>query len=794
MIQKLKTFLLNLTSTRAAGMYLLLFAIAIGAATFVENDFGTSSAQAVIFKSWWFELLLVLFGATIAVNVWRFKMVKQKKWATICFHLSILIILAGAAVTRYFGTEGMMHIREGETSNRFLSAESFLKFKVLKDGKTYSFDEPTYFSSLGRNKFNNSYQIGNSLIEVNLDGFIPNPKEKAEEVANGAPMIKVVVAGAGGREEYFVKQGDKATINGVNFNFSPETIANAFNVMLVGDSLTFVTDQPVSQMVMATQTLDTLAGNAAHPLRLRSMYNLGGAGFVIGEFIKSGKVSVQSDSPKVKNESAMGLNLSVSVNGKNQKTMVTGYKGDEGEPQILDFGTEQIAISYGAQIVELPFSLKCRDFILEKYPGTENPSSYASEVTLIDPQNSINQEQRIFMNNILEHGGYRFFQSSFDQDELGTYLSVNHDFWGTWISYIGYVLLTIGLIMTFFAKNSRFSSLLGRLKEYEPQVKSFVIIGFLFFFQNNSFSQANSNISKEHAAEFGKLLVQDHNGRIKPANTFTSELLRKISRKDTYEGLTSDQVYLSMMNAPADWHSIPIIQVPKHPQIAGLLKSEETMLGYRSFFDEAGNYILEEKVREAQAMMPKDQGTFEKAVIKLDEKVNIVNMIFAGTLLKIFPLPADPSNTWLAPSEAGHSHGTATLPDEANSLYMSYLKAVNEGSKGGNFEAANTALGQIKLYQNANGTAVIPAEAKQKAELLLNKLDVFSRLRNYYGLLCLVFISGFLFLVGKKQKPRKMDKIRLLCHGFGLCFSYYWLRFALVREWVVHLGATVMNL
>jgi cytochrome c-type biogenesis protein CcsB len=374
------------------------------------------------------------------------------------------------------------------------------------------------------------------------------------------------------------------------------------------------------------------------------------------------------------------------------------------------------------------------------------------------------------MNNILEHGGYRFFQSSFDQDELGTYLSVNHDFWGTWISYIGYALLTVGLIMTFFAKNSRFSSLLGRLKEYEPQVKSSVIVGFLFFIQNNAFSQANSNISPEHAAEFGKLLVQDHNGRIKPANTFTSELLRKISRKDSYEGLSSDQVYLSMMNAPSDWQGIPIIQVPKHPQIAGLLKSEETMLGYRSFFDEAGNYILEEKVREAQAMMPKDQGTFEKAVIKLDEKVNIVNMIFAGTLLKIFPLPADPSNTWLAPSEAGHSHGTATLPDEANNLYLSYLKAVNEGSKGGNFEAANAVLGQIKLYQNANGAAVIPAEAKQKAELLLNKLDVFSRLRNYYGLLCLVFVSGFLFLVVKNKSREKWTKYAFYAMALGFVF------------------------
>lgn len=768
--QKLYKFFNQLTSTRAAGMYLLLFAIAIGGATFVENDFGTSAAQDIIFRSWWFELLLFLFGLTIAVNVWRFKMVKQKKWATILFHLSILIILAGAAITRYFGTEGMMHIREGETSNKFLSAESFLKFQVIKDGKSYSFDEPTYFSSLGRNKFNNSYQIGSSLIEVNVDDFIPNPKETATEDANGVPMIKVVVAGAGGREEYFVRQGDKANINGVNFNFSPETLPNAFNVMLTGDSLSFITDSNISQMVMATQTLDTLAGNMPHPLRLRSMYNLNGSGFVIGEFLQKGKVSINSESPKVKNESAVGLNLTVSVNGKPQKTMVTGHKGDEGHPQILTFGDVQLAISYGAKTVELPFSLKCRDFILEKYPGTENPSSYASEVTLIDPQNSINREQRIYMNNILEHGGYRFFQSSFDQDELGTYLSVNHDFWGTWISYLGYALLTIGLLLSFFAKNSRFTNLMSRLNELQNSTKIAGILLVSMALGQNGFSQESSNISPEHAAEFGKLLVQDHNGRIKPVNTFTSELLRKISRKESLFGLSSDQIYLSMINAPSDWTAQPIIQVAKHPQIAGLLKSEETMLAYRSFFDEAGNYILEEKVREAQAMMPKDQGTFEKAILKLDEKVNIVNMVFSGSLLKIFPAPNDPTNTWLAPAETGHSHGSTPLPTEANTLYLNYLKAINEAAKFGNFEGANQALNQISLYQKVNGAAIIPSETKQNAELLLNKLDVFSRLRNYYGILCLVFISSFLFLVVKNKDRTKLTKYGFFAMAIGFIF------------------------
>ena len=45
------------------------------------------------------------------------------------------------------------------------------------------------------------------------------------------------------------------------------------------------------------------------------------------------------------------------------------------------------------------------------------------------------------MNNVLNYKGYRFFQSSYDKDEKGTILSVNFDWWGTLITYIGYFLL-----------------------------------------------------------------------------------------------------------------------------------------------------------------------------------------------------------------------------------------------------------------------------------------------------------------------------------------------------------------
>ena len=47
------------------------------------------------------------------------------------------------------------------------------------------------------------------------------------------------------------------------------------------------------------------------------------------------------------------------------------------------------------------------------------------------------------MNNILNYGGFRFFQSSYDKDEKGTVLSVNHDKWGTIVTYIGYIFLAV---------------------------------------------------------------------------------------------------------------------------------------------------------------------------------------------------------------------------------------------------------------------------------------------------------------------------------------------------------------
>ncbi|HRG20283.1 MAG TPA: cytochrome c biogenesis protein CcsA [Saprospiraceae bacterium] len=749
-IQDLSKWGKALVSERAAGMYMLLFAIAIGVATFVENDFGTSSAQHVIFRSRWFEILLALFGATILFNIYKYRLIPLRKWASLSFHASIIIILIGAGVTRYFGYEGMMHIREGETANSFVSTEQYLQFRVIKNGKSYSFDEPVYFSSLGNNAFSKAYQIGSDLIKVDLQSFMPNPVESAVDDPNGQPMIKVVIGGMGGREEHYVKYGDKVLVNGIRFNFTNTPEEGAFNVFLQGDSLMFQTGVPVTQMVMATQQNDTLQPGT-HMLMLRSLYTMGGSNFVVGSYTPKGKVTLSSGDAKVKSESATGLNLNIDVNGQSQPAFVIGRQGVIGRPAELLYKDLQLAVSYGSKIKTVPFSIKCRDFILERYPGTDNPSSYASEVTLIDPANGVNRDQRIYMNHILDYGGYRFFQSSFDQDELGTYLSVNHDFWGTWISYIGYIILTIGLMMTFFSKTSRFTYLSKKLREMQSNSHLVFILLLMLPFASN----AQAVISADHASKFGSIVVQDNNGRFKPMNTLCGEIMRKVAKTESIDGLSPEQMMLSMMNAPMEWERKPFIHIGTHPQVAQMLGTTEKRVAYAQFFGADGQYIFKDQIRKAQTMNPKDHGTFEKTIIKLDEKVNITSMVFSGRLFKLFPMPNDPSNTWLSPADIFQNQGADVRTESQRTLFMEYLQNLSQGAQSGNYGAADASLAKITNFQKTNAAAVYPSDSKIKAELLLNKLDVFGRLRNYYGLLALGILAMFFYTVLKTSANRE---------------------------------------
>ncbi len=777
-----------LFTTRAAGLYILLFAAAIAVGTFVENDFGTSSAQHVIYKSWWFSLLLALFCITIAVNVVRFKMVRQKRWALLTFHLSMIVILIGAAVTRYTGYEGVMHIREGGTSNSILSAETYLQFEVRKGERTYRFDEPVLFSTLGNNHWKGSYLIGSDLIEVAVKEFIPNPKEMMEESPLGRPTIKVVFAGMSGREEYFVGAGETRRIRNVLFNFQEPPKDGAVNIAYREGSLFIKYDRPLVQTVMATQTTDTLRPQEAyHPLMLRSMYNDGLNGFVFGDFNAQATVHLVSDGPKVRNESMTALRLDVTVNGAVNEALVFGQRGAQGRPAMVRGEKLSLAVTYGAKEIALPFSLKLHDFIMERYPGTDSPTSYASEVQLIDERENLTEDHRIFMNNVLDHDGYRFFQSSYDQDEQGTYLSVNHDFWGTWVTYIGYILLTLGLVFSMFSKKSRFQKLAQSISEMRRTNATAAILLALacspVSLAAQKIIEATSSahvVAAAHAERFSRIIVQDHNGRMKPMHTLSREVMRKVYRKERINGLNADQVMLGMLVTSAEWTDVPMVKLGDHPEVHRLLGVAGPFAAYRDFFDEKGSYILRDEMRRANALKPIDRGVFEKDLLKVDERVNIIHMMLGGDLLRIIPVPGDPNNTWAGVNTDGGGHIHSNDP-VAERFFAAYVPGLREAMHSNDYSLPDKLLNELSGYQKEKGAAVMPSDTEVHAEIFLNELNIFNRLALYYTLLGFAFLFMLFFSVFKPavdlRKPQKVMLALLLLgfvlHTLGLGLRWY---------------------
>jgi cytochrome c-type biogenesis protein CcsB len=771
-----------LFGTRAAGLYILVFAAVIGIATFIENDFGTSSAQKVVFKTKWFELLLILFSISLLVNIKRFRMIQQKKWALIIFHLSMIIIIIGAGATRYLGYEGMMHIRQNEKSSQFLSDETYLKFEVIKDGNKYQFDEPVLFATLGNNKFKESYLIGTDLIETEVVEFIPNPVQILETSEDGIPILKIVFGGVNGREEYYISPGEIKRFRGVIFNFTTKAQSGTINLKYENKELFINADRTLTQMVMATQKRDTLISSENYyPLRLRSLYSDGQNGFVFGDFNEKGGVKIESEDQKLKNESLAALKMNVTINGEMTSTFVYGRKLFPGSASIVKSDDISMAISYGAKYRTVPFAIQLKEFIMERYPGTNSAASYASEVQLIDDRENLKMDYRIFMNNILDHDGYRFFQSSFDQDEKGTYLSVNHDSVGTWISYLGYALLTIGMIMLFFSKNSRFYKVSQKLKKMDHGLLLGVV---LFMFSSNINAQKiiepiSSSVSSEHSELFSSVIVQDHKGRMKPMHTLSREYLRKMARTESLNNLSADQVTLNMYADKDVWYSVPMIKISEHNQLQALLETNGPLAAYKDFFNANGEYKLSEQVRNAYELQPIDRGQFEKDIMKIDERVNIASMIYSGRIFKIIPVPGHKNNEWVS-AKIDHKSDVGKVP-QADKFFSSYIPALRSAMQSGDYSLVDKMISELKIYQKEKGKDVIPSDTQLNLEILLNKLNVFSRLSLYYSLLgfsflLLLFVSVF----SPTARVLKLTKYIIwlvaagfLFHTFGLGIRWY---------------------
>ncbi len=654
----------------------LIFALSCAVATFIENDFGTETAWAVVYKAHWFELLQLLLGINLFGNIIRFKLYKKEKWPAFVFHIGFLIILVGAAVTRYIGYEGIMHIREGKVQNQMISSEPYIQITAKKDGKIYHAEFQKLVSKISKNDFTLKLDMGGS------DATVRYKKLLTQESANDPSKRDVV-----------------AMVVDLEYNGKHKEI--------------------------------TLIGRG---------------------------------------RGTKGLEKDVSIDG-------------------VDF-----VLEWGSKVITLPFSIKLRDFQLERYPGSMAPSSYASEVTVIDRKDNVKMDFRIYMNHVLDYKNYRFFQSSYDMDEKGTILSVNHDP-GTPITYLGYFLLGLGLLFNLFNPKSRFRklSVLVQKDMHLKEAFSFIFALFIFYAlpQNllakgdNEALKTIKQLDKKHAERFGHLLVQGNMGRIKPIDTLAHEILNKVARKNSYMGLSADQIILSMMVKPKLWQKIPVINIPRSDKrlkkILGI-SPDARYASFSDFFDysQKSPYKLAKFAEEASRKKSAVRNQFDKDVLKVDERVNIVYMMFMGEMFKIFPKPNDPNLKWYSPKSSISSF-EPTVAEAIREILINYFDGINKGLQTGDFKDADKYLKVISAYQKKYGASIIPSENKVNLEIIYNKLNLFVQAMKIYLIAGLVLLF---VIFAKMLKPSlKLNLlvktaliavvISFLIHTVGLGLRWY---------------------
>ena len=128
--------------------------------------------------------------------------------------------------------------------------------------------------------------------------------------------------------------------------------------------------------------------------------------------------------------------------------LVSNVMDERFPPQMVDAGDRSFEIALRFTRHYYPFEIELIDFKHEKYPGTEVPFNFSSEVKVTHQDSTKNQKALIYMNHPLRYEGLTFFQASFaNQDKTSIFQVVRNPGW--LLPYLSVLLMGLGMCAQF---------------------------------------------------------------------------------------------------------------------------------------------------------------------------------------------------------------------------------------------------------------------------------------------------------------------------------------------------------
>ena len=736
----MKKFLNTLFSMKVAGIILVFLAVILAVATFIENDFGARYAKEVVYASWWFELLLFVMAINLTGAVFKYQLYKKEKLSRGIFHISFVIVLAGGFFTKHFAVEGMMHIRENDCAEEILMENMNLYTEV----------------SVDENVVSQQFEVDNSMF-YKVGEVAPDNKEDFKvdiyhypvahvpvlyESESGSPVMLLMFASQFRSYALPVFEGQEFFIDNIRIGFNVSTPEGLkFDFRQDSLSVTYPEEMMIRRM-MGGSGENILEANTPHALNAYTIYETEDFRFVLTDFMPEAIVRYEQDN----SQQNPGAEILMVIQSDTKTLFFPVVRSEVAMPaNKMSFEDVVVEATWQPATIDIPFSVCLKDFQIERYPGSESPSEYRSFVELTDSREDTSFPFEIYMNNILKYNGYRFYQSSFDQDEKGTVLSVRKDRTGTFLTYLGYFLMIFSMIWALADKNSRFRLRLRSLSNAKTVllIPGLIILALI---QPRELKAQNKPVEpdKEIAASFGQLQALGANGRLMPVNTLSDEVLRTLYGKSKYQNMNSDQVLLSMIADPQNWMGEKILKV-KFEDLRKRLQIKESYASFNDIVDPGtGQYLLSKDIEEAYNKKPVYRTKYDREVIKIDERLNVFYLILTNRYIKMYPVDGESGSVWLA---AEHNLQNLSSMD---SLFITNAEAtLGEALFSKNNVKAQKVINDIDSFQHKNASVDIIPDNKIKAEIFSNRADVFNRLWRFYSTFGFFMIIVFIINVAR---------------------------------------------
>ena len=295
--------------------------------------------------------------------------------------------------------------------------------------------------------------------------------------------------------------------------------------------------------------------------------------------------------------------------------------------------TDRFVVQDSRHLLPLPFSLRLDSFRIVCYPGTEAPADYVSYIH-VSGNGRESQKASVSMNRIFSCGGYRFYQSSYDPDGRGSWLSVNHDPWGIGVTYAGYALLGLSMLWVLCSRGGEFRRL---LRHPLLRMGGFLVLFLLLGTTLQAAERKLPVLNLKQADSLASVQVIYHD-RVVPFNTLARDFVLKLTGKPAYKGLEPEQVIGGWLLHPEVWKDEPMIRI-KSAALRRRLGLESDFARLSDLFD--GQTYRLQAYWDASDNHSGELSPLDKAIVETDEKVGLILMLQQGTLIR--PLPDDGS-------------------------------------------------------------------------------------------------------------------------------------------------------